>query len=112
MFAKKHMNMHIRNIHKKTFVCISVIASLLSSCVMDFETNVHFKNCTNDTLFVGVSSYNNIDSAYCLLKPLLWYNEDSRLYNNKDYCLWNDNHAGEKKNISRFCGLNNREYVV
>lgn len=105
MFAKKHMNMHIRNIHKKTFVCISVIASLLSSCVMDFETNVHFKNCTNDTLFVGVSSYNNIDSAYCLLKPLLWYNEDSRLYNNKDYCLWNDNHAGEKKIYPDSVGL-------
>ena len=97
--------MNITKKNRNLLVCFSVIASLLSSCVIDFESNVHFKNCTNDTLFVGVSSYNNIDSAYCLLKPLLWYNEDGRLYNNKDYCLWNDNHAGEKKIYPDSVGL-------
>ena len=90
--------MHIRNIHKKTFVCFSVIMCLLSSCIpaMDSVTLARFKNCTNDTLFVGVSSYNNIDSADCLLEPE-WYYEDSILCNNKDICLWNDIYAGGKK---------------
>ena len=88
--------MHIRNIHKIIFVCISVIAFLLSSCVMDSVTIAKFKNCTNDTLFVGVSSYNNIDSVDCLLWPL-WYYEDSKLCDNIDFCLWNDIYAGGKK---------------
>lgn len=74
---------------------------LLSSCIpaMDSVTLARFKNCTNDTLFVGVSSYyNNIDSANCMLEPK-WYYEDSILCNNKDICLWNDIRASGKKYI-------------
>ena len=57
------------NITKKTrnlLVCISVIVSLLSSCipVMDSVTLVGFKNCTNDTLVIGESDYDNIDSVW------------------------------------------------
>lgn len=90
--------MNITKNKRNLLVCISVIVSLLSSCIpaMDSVTLARFKNCTNDTLFIGVSSYSNIDSAYCLLMPK-WYYEDSILCNNKDICLWNDINAGGKK---------------
>ena len=80
---------------------------LLSSCIpaMDSVTLARFQNCTNDTLFVGVSSYyNNIDSANCMLEPK-WYYEDSILCNNKDICLWNDIRAGGKKIYPDSVGL-------
>ena len=84
---------------RNLLVCFSIIMCLLSSCIpaMDSVTLARFKNCTNDTLFVEVSSYyNNIDSANCMLEPE-WYYEDSILCNNKDICLWNDIRAGGKK---------------
>ena len=84
---------------RNLLVCFSIIMCLLSSCIpdMDSVTLARFKNCTNDTLFVGVSSYyNNIDSANCMLEPK-WYYQDSILCNNKDICLWNDIRAGGKK---------------
>ena len=58
------MNMNKKN--RNLLVCISVIASLLSSClpVMDSVTLVGFKNCTNDTLIIGKSDCNDIDSAW------------------------------------------------
>ena len=86
---------------RNLLVCFSIIMCLLSSCIpaMDSVTLARFKNCTNDTLFVGVSSYyNNIDSANCMLEPK-WYYQDSILCNNKDICLWNDIRAGGKKYI-------------
>ena len=57
------------NITKKTrnlLVCISVIVSLLSSCITGWDsvTLVGFKNCTNDTLVIGGSDYDNIDSVW------------------------------------------------
>ncbi|MBO4482762.1 MAG: hypothetical protein J5735_03005 [Prevotella sp.] len=58
--------MNIIKRHRNLLVCISVIASLLSSClpVMDSVTLVGFKNCTNDTLIIGESDYDNIDSVW------------------------------------------------
>ena len=51
---------------RSLLVCFSVIAFLLSSClpVMDSVTLVGFKNCTNDTLIIGESDYDNIDSVW------------------------------------------------
>ena len=58
------MNMSKKN--RNLLVCISVIAFLLSSClpVMDSVTLVGFKNCTNDTLIIGESDCNDIDSVW------------------------------------------------
>ena len=58
--------MNITKNKRNLLVCISVIASLLSSCipVMDSVTLVGFKNCTNDTLIIGESDCNDIDSAW------------------------------------------------
>jgi hypothetical protein len=58
--------MNITKKNRNLLVCISVIVSLLSSCipVMDSVTLVGFKNCTNDTLIIGESLYNDIDSAW------------------------------------------------
>ena len=84
------MNMNKKN--RNLLVCISVIASLLSSCVMDNVPFTKFKNCTNDTLFIGVSSYNNIDSVGWMLEPLYSF-EDSIFDNDKDSCLLSDFYA-------------------
>ena len=45
--------------------------SMLSSCIpgCDWGTLLIFKNCTQDTLFIGASQYNNIDSVDCQLFP-------------------------------------------
>lgn len=53
---------------------IPTILCTLSSCIPIFDsyTAIPFKNCTNDTLFIGTSSYDNIDSVDCLLFP--YYN--------------------------------------
>ena len=58
--------MNITKKNRNLLVCFSVIASLLSSClpVMDSVTLVGFKNCTNDTLIIGKSDCNDIDSAW------------------------------------------------
>ena len=81
--------------NRNLLVCISVIVSLLSSCipVMDSVTLVGFKNCTNDTLVIGESDYDNIDSVWFgsidvdrLSKESLFTSIDSILLDiNKDY---------------------------
>ena len=58
--------MNITKKNRNLLMCFSVIAFLLSSCipVMDSVTLVSFKNSTNDTLIIGESLYNDIDSAW------------------------------------------------
>ena len=87
--------MNITKKNRNLLVCISVIVSLLSSCipVMDSVTLVGFKNCTNDTLVIGESYYDNIDSVWFgsidvdrLSKESLFTSIDSILLDiNKDY---------------------------
>ena len=87
--------MNITKKNRNLLVCISVIVSLLSSCipVMDSVTLVGFKNCTNDTLVIGESDYDNIDSVWFgsidvdrLSKEPLFTSIDSILLDiNKDY---------------------------
>ena len=87
--------MNISKKKRNLLMCFSVIASLLSSCTqadMDRLTYAKFKNCTNDTLFVGVSSYNTIDSVGWMLEPLYSF-EDSIVGNDKDSCLLKEIYA-------------------
>ena len=58
--------MKISKKYRNILVGFSVIICYLSSCIpaMDSVTLVSFKNCTNDTLFIGISDYDNIDSIW------------------------------------------------
>ena len=52
----------------KKIINILVMTFMLSSCQHIFErTLVVFKNCTKDTLIIGVSNYDNIDSVNCIM---------------------------------------------
>ena len=83
--------MNITKKKRNLLVCISVIVSLLSSCipVMDivYVKPIRFKNCTNDTLFIGMSNYDSIDGVV----DQLYHNPyDSFDIDTKNICLWND----------------------
>ena len=86
---------------RSLLVCFSVIMCLLSSCipVMDseFASQVRFKNCTNDTLFIGASHYNNIDSVYYQLNPIADFSVG---INTKNISLWNN--LNNKKEIRKY----------
>lgn len=72
------------------FLCgIVIILDLVSSCipVCDSRTIAIFKNSTNDTLFIGASHYDTIDSVDCQLQPA-YLSIDSDLYPSK-VALWN-----------------------
>ena len=58
--------MKINKKYRNILVGFSVIICYLSSCIpaMDSVTWVNFKNCTNDTLIIGESDYDNIDSVW------------------------------------------------
>ena len=62
------------NIDKKNTNLLGVtliIFCVLSSCIsiIDSRIDAIFKNCTNDTLFIGASHYDNIDSVEFLVNP-------------------------------------------
>ena len=87
--------MNIIKKNRNLLVCISVIVSLLSSCipVMDSVSLVGFKNCTNDTLVIGESDYDNIDSVWFFKdvnklskEPLLTSIDSIILSDIKKYC--------------------------
>lgn len=67
---------------------IAIILSLVSSCIpiCDSRTIAIFTNRTNDTLFIGASHYDTIDSVDCLLQPA-YLPIDSDLYPSK-VTLW------------------------
>lgn len=46
-------------------ICISIVVCTLFSCIpyMDSFWAPVFKNCTNDTIYIGASHYANIDSV-------------------------------------------------
>ena len=46
---------------------VFIILGLFSSCVIDYGCSASFKNCTSDTLFIGSSLYNNMDSVKCVV---------------------------------------------
>lgn len=69
---------------------IAVILGLLSSCIpiCDTRTIAMFTNRTNDTLFIGASHYDTIDSVDYLLQPA-YLPIDSGLYPSR-LVLWKD----------------------
>lgn len=48
-----------------------IILCTVSSCISVFDSGVAvgFKNCTSDTLYIGASNYDHIDSVNCQLFP-------------------------------------------
>ena len=84
--------MDINKKNRKILVFFLIIVSLLlSSCipVMDivYVKPIRFKNCTNDTLFIGMSNYDSIDGVV----DQLYHNPyDSFDIDTKNICLWND----------------------
>ena len=70
-------------------LCISVV--VLASCVpyCDSRTIPAYKNCTNDTLFIGISDYDDIDSVKNILWPLRY--EGDSVLSDKDISLWDIN---------------------
>lgn len=63
--------MNRKNKNMNLSVYTLVIACLLSSCVPIIHTKfvVNFRNCTNDTLIIVASHYDNIDSVDYQLWP-------------------------------------------
>ena len=61
--------------------CITIlfVGSLIRIPPMDSMTVALFTNCTCDTLFVGASHYDTVDSVHCLLEPA-YLSVDSSLY--------------------------------
>lgn len=69
---------------------VGIILVLVSSCIpmCDSKTIAIFTNRTNDTLFIGASHYNTIDSVECQLRPT-YLPIDNSLHSSK-ITLWND----------------------
>lgn len=59
------------NKNKRNLLGITSVVFCVISCIPVWDTRVAvvFRNCTNDTLFIGVSHYDNIDSVDFMLFP-------------------------------------------
>ena len=53
--------------YKKNMSTLVITFTLLSCLPVCERTLVIFKNCTKDTLIIGVSNYDNIDSVHCIM---------------------------------------------
>ena len=71
---------------KESIFAILATVCFFSSCT-SCQRYSNFKNCTNDTLFVGASHYDNIDSVDCQLDPHYYIPENSIL-DTTDVSLW------------------------
>lgn len=71
------------------FVCVSIVICLISSCIPIVHTRVLavFKNCTNDTVYIGASHYDNIDSVSEQVGPHYNFVANNDL-DNSDISLW------------------------
>lgn len=78
---------------------IFVILCLLSSCT-SCKRNACFKNCTNDTLFIGSSHYDNIDSIDNQLDPIYYKPANANL-DTTDISLWNKRRIKDVYDIIR-----------
>ncbi len=63
--------MDINKKNRNLLGCISIIICLLSSCIPIIHTKslAVFKNCTHDTVFIGASHNDNIDSVGRQVNP-------------------------------------------
>jgi len=104
------INIHLRNLNigmKKVniWLTFAIGVSLLSSCVPIIHTKkiVNFKNITNDTLVIGASHYNNVDSVKCMLWPRY---VDSSM-KSKELPLWNNINSSQYVIYpDSICGIN------
>ena len=64
------------------------IICLFSSCVLDMSKRLYFINYTNDTLLIGTSHYDCIDSVDFMLSPGYLSVESDRDTLWKDDCLY------------------------
>lgn len=71
----------IENMNKKNIFVIAVF--VFSSCIpiCDSKTEVGFRNCTGDTIYVGISSCNNFDSIYYQLSSTYEFEDSVVDYN-------------------------------
>ena len=53
-------------------ICITFTLMILSSCVFDTIYAIHMTNHTNDTILIGYSGYNTIDSTKWFLSSAPW----------------------------------------
>lgn len=79
----------MRRKYKKKLGYVVIILGLFSSCIpiCDSRTVAIFKNCTNDTLYIGASHFDMIDSVDCQLQPA-YLVKDSDTFSSK-VTLWN-----------------------
>ncbi len=61
-------NIKISNLWSGILIYLSAILSCIPP-VCPTRHDVRFKNCTNDTLFIGASNYDHIDSVKLLVNP-------------------------------------------
>lgn len=77
--------------------CTLIVVCLFSSCVYDAMVVAFFKNCTDDTLFIGVSHHDNIDSVNRQLE--CDYIKDYNSLNSCELSLWKQTERSRYINI-------------
>lgn len=87
---------------------IQILICVLGSCMPFCESRVvaTFENCTDDTIFVGVSHYDNIDSIGCQL--LAAYDLPmNKLLDTTGVSLWKDGYTFKDQYIypDSACGI-------
>jgi hypothetical protein len=85
------MNMNMK-MNGKILIVMSIILTTLTSCVMDRKTTFFIRNCTNDTLLIGLLE------SYTLANWKDWNAEDFVTTNDTD----EDKQALTKAIIGRF----------
>lgn len=58
-------------VYKKMSICFMIFLCLIVSCLPFgyYRRDVYFKNCTGDTLIIGHSYFDAIDSVHCQILP-------------------------------------------
>jgi len=78
------MNTNIRN---RYFLSIAILFFYMLTTSTSCVRWRCFKNCTNDTLYICASHYDNIDSVDCQLDPH-YYLPDNSILDTTDVSLW------------------------
>lgn len=94
------MNIYKRN---KYLECVFSLIFYLLFASTSCERNMFFKNCTNDTLFIGASHFDNLDSVERIVFPI--YSTSNSGYDT----LWkSDNFCFDSRDIvypDSICGI-------
>lgn len=79
------MNTNKRN---RYFLSIAILFFYILTTSTSCRRTTGFKNCTNDTLFIGASHYDNIDSIDCQLEPFYHHKPENSILDTTDVSLW------------------------